>query len=234
MYLTAEEREHWESLGFGMGAKVSPTGLSWNASASSRKWCGAVGEIVPGSRPKSKGISVSFKHKDYHFPEVFVYHPKNLKLMEPKMPTKPKPATVKTFSIKPESSLYKAIRERLEAKDRETLHDRTTKAVEHVEAMLFGGVVVDTAEAEAPKSSPAPWSLDGLVVDPDPKESVGKCGWFWDAGDHVVVRFGVGADPEDSCRRYNSVEDMSWDHFAYIPNFPGAELLKRTTGYKVA
>lgn len=225
MTLTVEEKSYWQSKGFVLGAQVRPTGTSWNASASSRKWIGVVGVIVPGARPKPKGIRVQFTRPENQFPEVFVYHPTNLELVETKMPEEPEAD---------EDPLYAAIQARLEAKDRETLHARTKKAVEAVGAMLFGGVVVDTAEAEAPKSSPAPWSLDGLVVDPDPKESVGKCGWFWDAGDHGVVRFGVGAGPEDSCRRYNSVEDMSWDHFAYIPNFPGAELLKRTTGYKVA
>lgn len=52
------------------------------------------------------------------------------------MPAKPKPATVKPSAPKPPTSLYKAIRERLEAKDRETLHARTKKAVEAVESLL--------------------------------------------------------------------------------------------------
>lgn len=49
---------------------------------------------------------------------------------------KPKPATVKPSAPKAEPSLYKAIRAILEAKDRETLHARTTKAVEAVESLL--------------------------------------------------------------------------------------------------
>lgn len=158
---------------------------------------------------------------------------------EPKKPTKPKPATVKPSAPKPEPSLYRAIRERLEAKDRETLHARTVKVVEAVEALLDGVQPVEVSGplgtlSDALKHAPTPWSLDGLVVDPDPKEPVGKCGWFWDNGDEGVVRFGVGADAEGSSRKYESVENMSWDHFAYIPNFPGAELLKRTTGYEAA
>lgn len=52
------------------------------------------------------------------------------------MPTKPKPALVKPSAPKPEPSLYKAIRERLETKDKETLHARTKKAVEAVESWL--------------------------------------------------------------------------------------------------
>ena len=52
------------------------------------------------------------------------------------MPAKPKPATVKPAAPKAEPDLYKAIRERLAAKDRETLHARTTKAVEAVESLI--------------------------------------------------------------------------------------------------
>lgn len=158
---------------------------------------------------------------------------------EPKMPAKPKPALVNPVAPKPEPRLYKAIRDRLETKDKETLHARTKKAVEAVEYLLEG--VQPAADVSGPSETVVasvvptriPWSLEGLVVDPDPKESIGKVGWFWDAGDCGGVQFGVGADPEHSFRKYQTVEDMSWDHFAYIPNFPGAELLKRTTGYEI-
>lgn len=149
-----------------------------------------------------------------------------------------KPATVKLpVTPKPPTALYKAIQARLEAKDRETLHARTKKAVEAVEDLLEGVQPVEERTTQNPAPavpSQIPWGLEGLVVDPDPKESIGKSGWFWDDGDHGVMRFGVGADPEDSCRKYESLEDCSWDHFAYIPNFPGTELLKHTAGYKAA
>lgn len=53
------------------------------------------------------------------------------------MPAKPKPAAVKLpVTPKQPTSLYKAIRERLETKDRETLHARTKKAVEAVESLI--------------------------------------------------------------------------------------------------
>lgn len=52
------------------------------------------------------------------------------------MPVKPKPAAVKPSAPKQPTSLYKAIRERLEAQDRETLHARTQKAVEAVESLI--------------------------------------------------------------------------------------------------
>ena len=241
MPLTTEEREYWESKGFTLGAKVRPTGTSWNASTSSRKWMGAVGEIVPGARPKPKGIPVQFKREDWHFPEIFVYHPTNLELMEPKMPANPKPALVKPTAPKPEPSLYKAIRERLETKDRETLHDRTKKAAEAVENLLEGDqsaevVNVTNIVNQAAPAPAAPWSLDGLVVDPS-EEAVGQWGFFWDA-ENVPS---VGVTKLDAlCPSAAMFAAMykyqgtcgSWAHFAYIPDFPGAELLKCTTGYE--
>lgn len=173
------------------------------------------------------------------------------------MPTKPKPATVKPSAPKTAPSLYKAIRAILEAKDRETLHARTTKAVEAVEAVIFGNVIVDkhfgpmATREEAQKIavtlggrlptmeelrgciSPEPeanWSLDGLVVDPG-EEAVGQWGFFWDNGDDTLDRVGICESKTDS-RYTEGIENLDWDHFAYIPNFPGAELLKRTTGYE--
>lgn len=147
---------------------------------------------------------------------------------------KPRPCLppVPPVPPKPESSLYKAIRERLEAKDRETLCDRTQKAVEHVEAMLFGGVVVGTAEAEAPKSSPAPWSLDGLVVDPG-VEAVGECGLAWDSAGWLRFALCKGYNMELS-HPYETPGRILYEHFALLPDFPIAELLKRTTGYEAA
>lgn len=149
------------------------------------------------------------------------------------MPTKPKPATVKPSAPKAEPSLYKAIRERLETKDRETLHDRTTKAVEAVENLLEGDqsaevVNVTNIVNQAAPAPAAPWSLDGLVVDPD-EEAVGQWGFFWDDD--------VGNHPAHVLRRSAAMYKYqgtcgNWAHFAYTPNFPGAELLKRTTGYE--
>ena len=153
------------------------------------------------------------------------------------MPTKPKPATVKPSAPKAEPSLYKAIRERLETKDRETLHDRTTKAVEAVENLLEGdqsaGVVnVTNIVNQAAPAPAAPWSLDGLVVDPD-EEAVGQWGFFWDAENAPSV--GV-AKLDALCRSAAMYKYQgtcgNWAHFAYIPDFPGAELLKCTTGYE--
>ena len=157
------------------------------------------------------------------------------------MPTKPKPATVKPSAPKAEPSLYKAIRERLETKDRETLHDRTTKAVEAVENLLEGGRsvevvnvtnIVDQAASAPAVPSQIPWCLDGLVVDPS-EEAVGQWGFFWDAEN--VPSVGV-AKLDALCRSTAMYKYQgtcgNWAHFAYIPDFPGAELLKCTTGYE--
>lgn len=86
------------------------------------------------------------------------------------MPAKPKPALVKPEAPKPEPSLYKAIREHLETKDKETLHDRTKKAVEAVECLLEG--VQLAADVSGPSETVVasvvptriPWSLEGLVL----------------------------------------------------------------------
>ena len=227
MTLTVEEKSYWQSKGFVLGAQVRPTGTSWNASTSSRKWIGVVGVIVPGARSKSKGIPVQFTRPENQFPEVFVYHPTNLALVETKMPSAPKA----------EPSLYKAIRERLETKDRETLHDRTTKAVEAVENLLEGDqsaevVNVTNIVNQAAPAPAAPWSLDGLVVDPD-EEAVGQWGFFWDDEDESRVQVAKLDVLHRSAAMYKYQGTCgSWAHFAYIPDFPGAELLKCTTGYE--
>jgi hypothetical protein len=146
------------------------------------------------------------------------------------MPAKPKPATVKLpVTPKAPTSLYKAIHERLAAKDAETLHARTQKAVEAVEALLEGVQPVEERTIQNPAPA-TPWSLDGLVVDPG-EEAVGQWGFFWDNGADTLDR--VGICESKTGRRYSEgIENLDWDHFAYIPNFPGAELLKRTTGYE--
>ena len=227
MTLTVEEKSYWQSKGFVLGAQVRPTGTSWNASTSSRKWIGVVGVIVPGARSKSKGIPVQFTRPENQFPEVFVYHPTNLALVETKMPSAPKA----------EPSLYKAIRERLETKDRETLHDRTTKAVEAVENLLEGDqsaevVNVTNIVNQAAPAPAAPWSLDGLVVDPD-EEAVGQWGFFWDDEDESRVQVAKLDVLHRSAAMYKYQGTCgNWAHFAYIPDFPGAELLKCTTGYE--
>jgi len=154
------------------------------------------------------------------------------------MPTKPKPTTVKPSAPKAEPSLYKAIRERLETKDRETLHARTTKAVEAVENLLEGGrsveVVNVTNIVDQATSAPAvPWCLDGLVVDPG-EEAVGQWGFFWDNAQDVELRFDVCGGINSDKEPYSSKFDGWYQHFAYIPNFPGAALLKATTGCEVS
>lgn len=157
------------------------------------------------------------------------------------MPTKPKPTTVKPSAPKAEPSLYKAILEHLETKDRETLHARTTKAVEAVENLLEGGRSVEVVNVtnatnivDQATSAPAvPWCLDGLVVDPG-EEAVGQWGFFWDDENESHVR----VSKLDTF--YRSAAAMckyqgtcgNWAHFAFLPNFPGAELLKRITGYE--
>ena len=133
MALTAEYRKYWEDKGFVEGAKVRAGALSWNGSISSRKWLRQEGTIVKGTRPKTKGISVEFLRKENHFPEIFVYHPINLELIEtPKAAKEPKMPEPKETK----SPLYTAVRDILEAKDRETLDARTKKAVEAVESLL--------------------------------------------------------------------------------------------------
>ena len=154
------------------------------------------------------------------------------------MPTKPKPATVKpSVTPKQPTSLYKAIRAILEAKDRETLHARTTKAVEAVENLLEGVQSVEDRTIQNPTPavpSQIPWILDGLIVDPG-EEAVGQWGFFWDAEN--VPSVGV-AKLDALCRSAAMYKYQgtcgNWAHFAYIPDFPGAELLKRTTGYEAA
>ena len=172
------------------------------------------------------------------------------------MPTKPKPTTVKPSAPKAEPSLYKAIRERLETKDRETLHDRTKKAVEAVEHLLEGiqpaqenamstvpvtnivNQATPTAMSTVPvtnivnQATPTPWSLEGLVVDPG-EEAVGQWGFFWGSAGDVELRFDA-CDEINSGKvpSYSSKFDGWYRHFAYIPNFPGASLLKATTGYE--
>ena len=154
------------------------------------------------------------------------------------MPTKPKPTTVKPSAPKAEPSLYKAIREHLETKDKETLHDRTKKAVEAVEHLLEGGrsveVVNVTNIVDQATSAPAvPWCLDGLVVDPG-EEAVGQWGFFWDDENESHVRVSkLDAFYRSAAAMYKYQGTCgNWVHFAFLSNFPGAELLKRITGYE--
>ena len=154
------------------------------------------------------------------------------------MPAKPKPALVKPVAPKPEPSLYKAIREHLETKDRETLHARTTKAVEAVENLLEGGRSVEVSgpsETVVASVVPTriPWSLEGLVVDPG-EEAMGQWGFFWDNAQDVELRFDVCGGINSDKEPYSSKFDGRYQHFAYIPNFPGAALLKATTGCEVS
>ena len=153
------------------------------------------------------------------------------------MPTKPKPTTVKPTAPRAEPSLYKAIRERLETKDRETLHARTTKAVEAVENLLEGGRSVEVINVtnttnQATPAPAVPWSLDGLVVDPG-VEAVGEYGLAWDSPrwPRLVKCKGYNMEKtypyEVDCR-------VMYQHFALIPGFPISELLKCTTGYEAA
>ena len=152
------------------------------------------------------------------------------------MSTKPKSAKT-TATPKAPTSLYNAVRDRLKAQDADTLHARTQKAVEAFESYL-GGKPLESEATQVPVTSvvdqaaPAPWSLEGLVVDPDPKESVGKVGIFWDSHDSSF-NLGVSADPEDSCRVYTTTFNEDWDHFAYLPGNQLEELFKRTTGHVV-
>ena len=155
------------------------------------------------------------------------------------VPAKPKPALVKPKAPKPEPSLYKAIREHLETKDKETLHDRTKKAVEAVEHLLEGvQPAQENAMSTVPvtnivnQATPTPWSLEGLVVDPG-EEAVGQWGFFWDDEDESRVQVAKLDVLHRSAAMYKYQGTCgNWAHFAYIPDFPGAELLKCTTGYE--
>lgn len=242
MALTAEERKYWEDKGFVEGAKVRAAGLSWNESISSRKWVLWEGTIVKGTRPKTKGIPVEFVRVGHHFPEIFVYHPTNLELIEtPKSTKEPKMPEPKETK----SPLYTAVRDILEAKDRETLDARTDAKVSAVLGVLEGptgfpvGPLGALSEAIAREAAPAPatpaqvpWSLDGLVIDPG-EEAVGQWGFFWDSWDQGIVRVCklAGICTGKKSDKYKT-SGASWRHFAYLPNFPGAALLKATTGYE--
>ena len=241
MALTAEERKYWEDKGFVEGAKVRAIDLSWNGSASSRKWLRWEGTIVKGARPKTKGISVEFLRKENHFPEIFVYHPTNLELIETPKPTKepkmPEPKETK-------SPLYTAVRDILEAKDRETLDARTDAKVSAVLGVLEGptgfsvGPLGTLSDAIAHQAAPAPvapaqvpWSLDGLVIDPG-EEALEQWGWFWGKTEEESGIFGQLFDVSDGNYQYSVLGGGDYKHFAYLPNFPGAALLKATTGYE--
>ena len=158
---------------------------------------------------------------------------------EPKMPAKPKPALVKPVAPKLKPSLYKAIRECLETKDKETLHACTKKAVEAVERLLEGiQPAQENAASTVPvtnivnQATPTPWSLEGLVVDPG-EEAVGQWGFFWDDENESRVQIAKldAFYPAVAISKYQGTCG-NWLHFAHIPNFPGASLLKATTGYE--
>lgn len=243
MALTAEERKYWEDKGFVEGAKVRAVDLSWSGSTSSRKWLRWEGTIVKGARPKTQGISVEFLRKENHFPEIFVYHPTNLELIETPKPAKepkmPEPKETK-------SPLYTAVRDILEAKDRETLDARTDAKVSAVLGVLEGptgfsvGPLGTLSDAIANEAAPAPvapaqvpWSLDGLVIDPG-GEAVGQWGFFWDTVIESALLFGRFGELVDGCH-YHLVGGTNWKHFAYIPGFPGADLVaaaRSPRGYK--
>ena len=154
--------------------------------------------------------------------------------MTAKEPKMPEPKETK-------SPLYTAVRDILETKDRETLDARTDAKVSAVLGLLgdeFAFVrdpqVVNITNIAAPAPvAPAqvPWSLDGLVIDPG-EEAVGQWGWFWDKTEEesmlYVQLLGVG----DGGYRYSALGQGDYKHFAYLPNFPGAALLKATTGYE--
>ena len=241
MALTPEERKYWEDKGFVEGAKVRAGALSWNGSISSRKWLRQEGTIVKGARPKTKGIPVEFIRVGHHFPEIFVYHPINLELIETPKPAKepkmPEPKETK-------SPLYTAVRDILETKDRETLDARTDAKVSAVLGVLEGptgfsvGPLGTLSEAIAREAAPAPvthaqvhWSLDGLVIDPG-EDAVGQWGWLWDKTEEESGTFGQLFDVGDGNYRYSALGCGDYKHFAYLPNFPGAALLKATTGYE--
>lgn len=230
MALTAEERKYWEDKGFVEGAKVRAVDLSWNGSTSSRKWLRWEGTIVKGARPKTKGISVEFLRKENHFPEIFVYHPTNLELIEtPKAAKEPKMPEPKETK----SPLYAAVRDILEAKDRETLDARTDAKVSAVLGVLgdeFAFVrdpqVVNITNIAAPAPvTPAqtPWSLDGLVIDPG-EDAVGQWGFFFGDRNWRIGRM-IQIDRKPKTYLCASAEGGgSWSHFATLPGFDFEEL----------
>lgn len=237
------ERKYWEDKGFVEGAKVRAVDLSWNGSTSSRKWLRWEGTIVKGARPKTKGISVEFLRKENHFPEIFVYHPTNLELIETPKPAKepkmPEPKETK-------SPLYTAVRDILEAKDRETLDARTDAKVSAVLGVLEGptgfsvGPLGTLSEAISREAAPAPvapaqvpWSLDGLVIDPG-AEAVGQWGWFWCDEKELELHFDMCEAVDADVAPYSANCAGWFTHFAYLLNFPGATLLKVTTGYEAS
>ena len=155
---------------------------------------------------------------------------------EPKMP---EPKETK-------SPLYTAVRDILEAKDRETLDARTDAKVSAVLGVLEGptgfsvgplGTLSEAISHEAaPGPAQAPWSLDGLVIDPG-EEAVGRWGWFWDEdGLQVFEAFGqcnkYSPDEADDGCPYSVLKGSVYTHFAHHPRFPGSALLKATTGYE--
>jgi len=153
---------------------------------------------------------------------------------EPKMP---EPKETK-------SPLYTAVRDILEAKDRETLDARTDAKVSAVLGVLEGptgfsvgplGTLSDAIAHEAAPASVAPaqvpWSLDGLVIDPG-EEAVWEWGWFWDRTEEESRIFSQLLDVGDGNYQYSARGCSDYKHFAYTPNFPGAALLKATTGYE--
>ena len=155
---------------------------------------------------------------------------------EPKMP---EPKETK-------SPLYTAVRDILEAKDRETLDARTDAKVSVVLGLLgdeFASVrdpqvvIITNIAAPAPVApAQVPWSLDGLVIDPG-EDAVGKWGWFWDEdGLQVFGAFGrcdqYNSDDADGGCPYATFKGSVYTHFAHHPRFPGAALLKATTGYE--
>ena len=168
--------------------------------------------------------------------------------MPAKKPTAPKPTKEPKMPEPKEtkSPLYTAVRDILEAKDRETLDARTEAKVSAVLGLLgdeFAFVrdpqVVNITNIAAPAPvTPAqtPWSLDGLVIDPG-EEAVGQWGWFWDEySSQVFEAFGrcdqYNSDDADGGCPYSAFKGSVYAHFAHIPNFPVASLLKATTGYE--
>ena len=140
------------------------------------------------------------------------------------------------------SPLYTAVRDILEAKDRETLDARTDAKVSAVLGVLGDEFafardpqVVNITNIAAPAPvTPAqtPWCLDGLVVDPG-EEAVGQWGFFWDDENESRVRVSKLDAFYRSAAMYKYQGTCgNWAHFAFLPNFPGAELLKRITGYE--
>ena len=238
MALTAEERKYWEDKGFVEGAKVRITGPSWHQSPSARNLPGAVGYIVSNGR-KSKGFPVLTYTPGAMWENTFVYHPTNLELIEtpkstkePKMPEPKMPEPKET-----KSPLYTAVRDILEAKDRETLDARTDAKVSAVLGLLgdeFAFVRDPQAVNITNIATPAPatpWNLDGLVIDPG-KEAVGQWGFFWDKTEEESGIFGQLSDVSDGSYQYSALGCGDYTHFAYLPNFPGAALLKATSGYE--